>query len=200
VVTPDTFNDDDNVVVSLRLPAVFNGAIFTNTTCNTTCISSLNVSGVTTSNNATTCISSLNVSGVTIFSNWVGIGTTPTSVLESFNPFYATFKLKFGGNYAPNRIYSTGSFRFYTSFPYTSSDIIMVIGTITDYNNPSTGELVYLSLNTQGLTLPGYLNAGSITCVSTLNVYGNLTLNGGDLIINKDNPILHLVEEKKTRL
>jgi hypothetical protein len=33
---------------SLRLPAVFNGAIFTNATCNTTCISSLNVSGLTT--------------------------------------------------------------------------------------------------------------------------------------------------------
>ena len=76
-----------------RLPAVFNGAIFTDATYNTTLISSLNVSGVTTLSNATTCMSSLNVSGVTVFSNWVGIGTTPTSVLELFKPFYATFKL-----------------------------------------------------------------------------------------------------------
>jgi hypothetical protein len=36
---------------SLRLPAVLNGARFTNTTCNTTLISSLNVSGLTKLNN-----------------------------------------------------------------------------------------------------------------------------------------------------
>ncbi len=47
-----------------------------------------------------------------------------------------------------------------------------------------------MTLSTQGLTLPGYLNAGAITCVSTLNVSGNLTLNGGDLIINKTNTVL----------
>ncbi len=71
-----------------------------------------------------------------------------------FNPFYATFKSKFGGIYAPNRIYSTGSFRLFSLYPYTNADIIMVFGTIPDYNNPATGENIHMTLNTQGLTLP----------------------------------------------
>ncbi len=33
----------------------------------------------------------------------------------------------------------------------------MVIGTIPDYNNPSTGEIIYMSLNTHGLTITGYI-------------------------------------------
>ncbi len=69
---------------SLRLPAVFNGAIFTNTTCNTTLISSLNVSGLTTLSNATTCISSLNVSGITMLNN----DTTINGVLSLKNGFW----------------------------------------------------------------------------------------------------------------
>jgi hypothetical protein len=77
---------------SVRLPAVFNGALFTNGTHNITCISSLNISGFTTLsnnttinsslyvsgttilNNTTTCTSSLNVSGTTTLINFVGIG------------------------------------------------------------------------------------------------------------------------------
>ena len=64
---------------SLRLPAVFNSAMYTNTTYNTTFVSSLSLSGLTTLNNATTCTSSLNVSGTTTFSNRVGINTTATN-------------------------------------------------------------------------------------------------------------------------
>jgi hypothetical protein len=48
----------------------------------------------------------------------------------------------------------------------------MVFGTIPDYNNPATGENIYMTLNTQGLTLPGSLNAGAITYISSLNVSG----------------------------
>ncbi len=102
--------------------------------------------------------------------------------------------MKFGGIYAPNRIYSTGSFRFYTSFPYTSSDIIMVIGTITDYNNPSTGEIIYMSLNTQGLTIKGYLNISGTTtlnnatsCISSLNVSDTTTLSNNTTCISSLN-------------
>ena len=74
---------------------------------NTTINGTLNVSGTTILNNITTINSPLNVSGVTTLSNRVGIGITPTSCLELFNLFYATYKIKFGGIYAPNRIYSS---------------------------------------------------------------------------------------------
>ncbi len=75
IINPTGRFDCTSTDGSLRLPAVFNGAIFTNTACNTTLISSLNVSELTTLNNVTTCISSLNVSGITTLSGNVGIGT-----------------------------------------------------------------------------------------------------------------------------
>ena len=59
-----------------RLPAVFNGALFTNGTYNITCISSLNISGNTTLNNITTCGSSLNVSGNTTLNNITTCGSS----------------------------------------------------------------------------------------------------------------------------
>ena len=52
-----------------RLPAVFNGALFTNGIYDITCISTLTVSGNTTLNNISTCGSSLNVSGNTLLNN-----------------------------------------------------------------------------------------------------------------------------------
>jgi hypothetical protein len=57
----------------VRLPAAFNGALFTNGTYNITCISSLNISGFTTLSNITTINSSLNVSGKTTLNNFTTI-------------------------------------------------------------------------------------------------------------------------------
>ena len=110
-----------------------------------------------------------------------------SSVLELQNINYPTFKLKFGGYYAPNRIYSTGSFRFYSSYPYTNADSIMAVGTIPDYNNPSsTGEIIYMSLNTQGLALTGYLNvSGTTTLNNATTCMSSLMLQVTLLMVNQ---------------
>ncbi len=125
----------------------------------------------------------MNVSAYSIFnrglysSGCIGIGITAFSPLEIFNVNYPTFKLKFGGIYASNRIYSTGSFRLFTSYPYTNADVIMTVGTLPDYNNPAINEITYMNLTTQGLTLTGNLNVGNMTTlnnattiISSLNV------------------------------
>ncbi len=59
---------------TVRLPASFNGAIYTSGLNNVTTInSSVNVSGTTTLNNITTVNSSLNVSGTTILNHFTAI-------------------------------------------------------------------------------------------------------------------------------
>jgi hypothetical protein len=165
-----------------------NVSCFTTLNNNTTFISSLNVSGLSILSNNTTINGILNVSAYSIFnrglysSGYIGIGITASSPLEIFNPNYPTFKLKFGGIYAPNRMYSTGSFRLFTSYPYTNADIIMNVGTVEDYNIPGVNETTYMNLNTQGLTLTRNLNVSNLTrvnnattIISSLNVSGNTT-------------------------
>jgi hypothetical protein len=64
-ISPTGHIDCTSTDSTVRLPAVFNGALFTNGTRNITCISSLNISGFTTLSNDTTINSSLYVSGTT---------------------------------------------------------------------------------------------------------------------------------------
>ena len=67
-----------------------------------------NVNSYNLTSNKATVLSTLNVGGNIIASSvyssgYVGIGTTATSVLELFNINYPTYKLKFGGYFAPNK-------------------------------------------------------------------------------------------------
>ncbi len=98
----------------------------------------------------------MNVSAYSIFnkglfsSGYSGIGITASSPLEIMNPNYPTIKLKFGGIYAPNRMYSTGSFPLFTSYPYTNSDVIMTVGTLPDnIENISLNHFLYLKKKCQ---------------------------------------------------
>jgi hypothetical protein len=176
------------------------------TATNATVLSTLNVAGNIIGSG--TALSNLNYWSKSTSTNdiyytigSVGIGTsTPSSVLEIANIYYNNFQLKFGSKstHGANSIFSNGSFRFFSSYPFTNTDIIAVFGTTSNYSNPlSNSTLIYATINTQGMSIVGKLdtttniNVGkilnvsgtttlnnSVTCLSSLNVVGDINTSG----------------------